>query len=903
LNVPILRKLFHELADPGQLETLNLTEILGWTQDVLNRVVRESFFKAFEEHHAVQYFYEPFLKAYDPELRKELGVWYTPPEIVKYMVERVDRVLRDELGVIDGLADPQVVVLDPACGIGAYLVEVLDRIHATLKANGGGAMAPLQVKEAALKRVFGFEILPAPFVIAHVQLGLRLESLAAPLSEKQRASVYLTNGLTGWEPADGPKKQLPFPELEAERSAAARVKREVPILVILGNPPYNAFAGVSPAEEMGLVEPYKKGLVSKWKIKKFNLDDLYVRFFRLAERRIAERPKPSRGIVAFVSNYSWVSEPSFTVLREHLLNSFDKIWIENLHGNRKISEYAPDGRTSETIFAIAGYSPGIQQGVVTSLWVRKGSEHKPTKILFRDDIDEARASDRRAQLLESLVAKKFDESYQRADPQNANRYSFWPSKICRQYYSWPRAIEIALRHFNGPVERRGNSLIVFDTELDKLELLKDYFNSNKSDDDLRELAPKFMKSSGEFDAKKSRETLIAEKVKYDLAKIVRYPFKPFDLRRAYLDASIQPLFSRPSPELLALQKIDDISFFITRDTADKSPEGSPFYFSPIVCDYDSISGHARHFPTRVKDGQKKHKKAASSLQTRLIARTDDRMIANLSPAAHQYLNSLGLADSDSPDNATLIWLHSLAIGNSSAYLLENNDGVRADWPRIPLPDDKDLLLNSSKLGRQIADLLDSEKPVPGVTAGAIRHELRTIANSEREDRQPLTEKDLKLTSGWGHAGQDGVTMPGQGLIKPRNYTADETVAIAAGASALGFSADQAMLQLGERACDVYLNQRAYWKNIPIRVWEYRIGGYQVIKKWLSYREFKILGRGLTPDEVNYVTAIARRIAAILLLGPQLDSNYHSITQSTYLWPRPTATAADTSEVNPLSTSS
>jgi predicted helicase len=108
-----LRKLFHELAEPGQLETLNLTEALGWTEAVLNRVDRAAFFEGFEEHHAVQYFYEPFLQAYDPGLRKQLGVWYTPIEIVRYMVARIDTMLREELGLADGLADRNVYVLDP----------------------------------------------------------------------------------------------------------------------------------------------------------------------------------------------------------------------------------------------------------------------------------------------------------------------------------------------------------------------------------------------------------------------------------------------------------------------------------------------------------------------------------------------------------------------------------------------------------------------------------------------------------------------------------------------------------------------------------------------------------------------------------------------------------------------
>jgi hypothetical protein len=194
LRVPMISKLFHLVADPQELEALKLTEVLDWATLVLNRVDRRSFFDKFQESHAVQYFYEPFLQAFDPELRKELGVWYTPPEIVKYMVERVDTVLREELKLLNGLADKNVYVLDPCCGTGSYLVEVLDRIHRTLKERGEDALTASDLKEAAQKRVFGFEILPAPFVVSHVQIGLLLQNLGAPLLEKpkERVGVYLT---------------------------------------------------------------------------------------------------------------------------------------------------------------------------------------------------------------------------------------------------------------------------------------------------------------------------------------------------------------------------------------------------------------------------------------------------------------------------------------------------------------------------------------------------------------------------------------------------------------------------------------------------------------------------------------------------------------------------------------
>ncbi|MCH8290686.1 N-6 DNA methylase, partial [Candidatus Poribacteria bacterium] len=240
LRVPMIKALFEQVATPTKLGPLGLVEVLDWTGAMLNRVDRTAFFKEFQEEYAVQYFYEPFLQAFDPKLRKDLGVWYTPPEIVKYMVARVDAVLREELDLPDGLADPRVHVLDPCCGTGAYLVEVLKRIAQTIEERGDDALSGDDVKRAAVERVFGFEIIPAPFVIAHLQLGLVLQNLGAPLADEgERVGIYLTNALTGWEP---PKEDavgqllMNFPELMQERDAADKVKRGGKILVVLGNP-------------------------------------------------------------------------------------------------------------------------------------------------------------------------------------------------------------------------------------------------------------------------------------------------------------------------------------------------------------------------------------------------------------------------------------------------------------------------------------------------------------------------------------------------------------------------------------------------------------------------------------------------------------------------------------------
>ena len=212
LRAPVLRALFAQLSDPGRLKPLGLVEVLDWTSAALDRVDRAAFFSRFNEGDAVPYFYEPFLEAFDPALRKQLGVWYTPSQVVRYMVARVDKALKDDLGIPEGLAAENVYVLDPCCGTGAYLAEVLRRIALNLEGQGLGALAGVAVRKAATERVFGFEIMPAPFVVAHLQVGLTMQNLDAPLAAdgSERAGVFLTNALTGWEPHM--TKPLPFPE-------------------------------------------------------------------------------------------------------------------------------------------------------------------------------------------------------------------------------------------------------------------------------------------------------------------------------------------------------------------------------------------------------------------------------------------------------------------------------------------------------------------------------------------------------------------------------------------------------------------------------------------------------------------------------------------------------------------
>ncbi len=876
LHVPMIKTLFEQLATPSKLQSLGLEEVLNWTETALNRVEREVFFKNFEQEHAVQYFYEPFLAAFDPVLRKRMGVWFTPPEIVKYMVARIDKVLRVEMGIARGFADPNVFVLDPACGTGAFLVEVLSHIDGQLKAEGEDALSSHDVKTAAMERIFGFELLPAPFVVAHLQLGLLLQDFGAPLSPQfnERVGVYLTNSLTGWSPEKGAKQDFIWPELEEEKDAAELVKRDKKILVVLGNPPYYAFSGVSPEEEEGLVDPYKKGLVTEWKIRKFNLDELYVRFLRLAERRIAEMSK--RGIVCYVSSYSYLNDPSFVVVRQRFLKEFQHVWIDCLNGDsRETGKRTPDDEPDPSAFSTEYNKAGIKLGTAIGLFAKTGEDEKAATVRYRDFW----GKDKRAALYETLeVEENFDEQYQLANPHRDNRFSFRPTKPGLVYQLWPMVNELAsVEPISGLQEMRRGALIEHDKETLE-ERLKSYLDPETDWNSFAALKTGLSKAAGRFDPPKARQR-IQGATTFDKKRLVRYAILPLDNRWAYHSAA-RPLWNEPRPELLAQQAKDE-PFLICRRFAERPREGKPGYLTTALPDYHLLRPNVVAIPMRLANNLPDAVLETTSQSSMFGGGEESPETANLSETARGYLASL--TDKSPDDDHALgraIWLHSLATTYSPLYLSENAAGVRSDLPRIPLPKTLASLLKSAELGATVGKLLDTDKPVLGVTGGKVRKELAFLGRIAGP-----TGLSLELTAGWGRLQGEDVVMPGVGLTKPRDFTDAEKQVMAEGATELGIDLDDLLNMWGSSAVDIYLNGASFWDAVPLAVWDYTVGGYLVLKKWLSYRESSVLGRPITKDEAREFMQMVRRIAALLLLDPQLDANYSAVKADLYTWPR------------------
>ena len=828
LRAPVLQALFQQVSAPSQLQPLGLVEVLDWTAAALDRVDRDAFFDRFNEGEAVQYFYEPFLEAFDPDLRKQLGVWYTPAEVVRYMVARVDRALKDDLGIADGLAAENVYVLDPCCGTGAYLAEVLRRIAANLEGRGLGALTGARVKQAATARVFGFEIMPAPFVVAHLQVGLTMQSLDAPLAEDgtERAGVFLTNALTGWEPTV--QKPLPFPELEEERDRAGKVKQDTPILVILGNPPYNAYAGVAMDEERELFEAYRKTQNVQLHESK-GLTDLYVRFFRMAERRITE--KTGQGVVCFISNYSWLDGLSFAGMRERYLNAFDAIRIDCLNGDKfRTGKTTPDGSPDPSIFSTREDPVGIQVGTAIATLVRK-TDHKSTETVgFRNLWGQKKLED-----LTASAETKSASTYDDVLPILPLGLPFVPMAVSDGWYDWPTVPDLFPISFSGAKTNRDAFLV--DTDLERLMArIEDYFDRDLSHQDISQRYPVVMKTAKHFDARLIRSTLLTRGGPVEDG-FIRFAYRPFDDRWLYWEADTK-LLNDKRPDYKP--HVFEGNVWLVTQKKPRRDWSPPQVISNIGC-HDLMDRGATCVSAWLRadgldlDGDGKQRRP------------------NLSPAAQRYLDKLGLGVED-------LFHHVIAVLHDPAYREANAGALRMEWPRIPLPGwpdgdadgAADELSVSAARGRELAALLDSETPVPGVTEGALRSEIAAIAVPSTTSGHNMSGDDFALTAGWGHFGSGQAVMPGQGRVVKRPFTADEQAALAKTAPTLG-----------DTTFDIYLNDIAYWRNVPAAVWTYKLGGYQVLKKWLSYREQRVLGRALKLDEVQHFTNTARRIAAIL----------------------------------------
>jgi hypothetical protein len=423
------------------------------------------------------------------------------------------------------------------------------------------------------------------------------------------------------------------------------------------------------------------------------------------------------------------------------------------------------------------------------------------------------------------------------------------------------------KSYPGVKTSRDEALVDMDHD-NLVSRMKQYFDPDVADAAVEKSVPTIMKSTNRFDAKLVRQTL--RKRGFLPENVVRYAYRPFDVRWLYWEPQTKLLDEKRASYFPQVFE-GNPSLFTTGRVRKSTAE--PALCTYRLCDLNYMDSGARGFPLYLQPAEREFSQNEEPQQP----------VPNLTEEATEYLKSVQGTPED-------LFYHCLAVMHSLTYRWENNDSLRLDWPRIPLPSEREALVGSADLGRKVAALLDVESRVNGVTVGSVRDELRLVAHLAREDGGQIDPNagHLRVTAGWGYRQRSNrAIMAGQGKSVEREYTTDERDVLLRGAEVLGLTEGKVFARLGQTTFDVYMNDGTYWENIPGKVWHYTMGGHPVIKKWLSYREEGVHHRPLTVDEALEVTATARRVVALLLLEEDLDKSYETVKQSWRVMGSPT----------------
>jgi len=518
---PFLRNIFDHIAGAGLPEILtpevdDLVQLLA--QADMSSVLKD-FGKRTAKQDPVVHFYETFLVEYDPRVREMRGVYYTPEPVVSYIVRSIDHLLKTRFSKLQGLADDKTLILDPAVGTATFLYMVINEIYEAMLSQGQKGMWNDYVSEKLLPRIFGFELLMAPYAVAHLKLGLLLKETGYQFKSDQRLGIYLTNTL---EEAIKHSEVLFAQWISEEANAAAQIKKEKPIMVVLGNPPYSGHSANKGPWARQLVEKYKTvdGKPLGEKNPKWLQDD-YVKFLAFGQWRIE---LSGQGILGFITNHAYLDNPTFRGMRQSLMNSFTDIYILNLHGNVKKKEVTPDGGKDENVF-------DIQQGVSICLLVKVPGKTSPASVHYAD-LWGVRDGKYQA-LLEADINVTTWEELKPSSP----FYLFMPlqEELLAEYEKGWKVTEIFPINIMGIQTHRDHLVIDFDMDQlrERIHLIRE---GKLSDNNVRERFN--IKETGEWSISRARAELIKDDGwEEDFVKCIYRPFdvRPFFYHEALVD--------------------------------------------------------------------------------------------------------------------------------------------------------------------------------------------------------------------------------------------------------------------------------------------------------------------------------------------------------------------------------
>ncbi len=661
----------------------------------------------------VIHFYELFLKEYDAKKRMQRGVFYTPRPVVSFIVRSVDELLRTEFGLVEGLADtitweetiqrnkeleiPEgtspdlafVQILDPATGTGTFLVEVIGIIHRTMtekwQTEGHNEKKIEQlwnkyVPEHLLPRLHGYELLMAPYAIAHMKIGLKLHETGYHFGSDERAQIYLTNSL---EPPQDFSGTLAFaiPALAHEAEAVNAIKRDQRFTVVIGNPPYSNFGQLNRTPfVLNLQEDYKLGLNEK----KLNLDDDYLKFFRLTHYTI---DTANYGVVGMITNNVFVDGITHRRMRESLMSSFPQIHFLNLHGSTKKLEKAPDGTKDENVF-------DIQQGVGISLLV-KSPISSPLQVKYAD------AWGIRKKKYASLISSDVSSiEWLLLNPETPH-FFFVPKDFTgiEEYTSYPS--------ISGEVFSRSNTGI--QTKRDRLVYHFIKPDLQKTIDDLRTLSSSEITSRYGLpeDGRDWTVSWAKKDVDEGDGRVIQVAYHPFDRRWTYFTGRSKGFMAYPRTPLMWSALQANLILLSVRNPRRGNTDS--FFVANIPVDKDSVSpfDNATFFPLYIYHGSTSEQTAVQSLSERHT---------NISPAFFRKLASVlsqefntdtGLPNGISPED---VFHYAYSLFHSIEYRRRYAEFLRIDYPRLPLTSSMALFRVIVEYGNELVAMHLMESP-------------------------------------------------------------------------------------------------------------------------------------------------------------------------------------------------
>ncbi|MDQ5908249.1 MAG: hypothetical protein QG599_340 [Pseudomonadota bacterium] len=789
---PFLRTLFNHIAGP------ELNEDIAWAVDeaaeLLARsdmaAILQNFGQRTRQEDPVVHFYETFLAEYDPALRDTRGVYYTPEPVVSWLVRSVDAVLKQTFGLPLGLADAskmtvqegeqtvsthRVQILDPATGTGTFLYAVIEQIHAAFADNQG--LWSGYVREHLLPRLYGFELLMAPYTVAHLKLGLLLRDTGYDFAGDDRLRVYLTNTLE--QPRELTHLPLFGEWLVKEARQAAYVKQNAPIMVVLGNPPYSGHSANQGEWIAGLlrgldgVNGQRTGsyfMVDGQPLNERNpkwLNDDYVKFIRFAQWRIEQT---GYGVLAVITNHGYLDNPTFRGMRRSLMETFDDLYLLDLHGNSKKKEKAPDGGKDENVF-------DIQQGVAMGLFIRAPRPE--------GDVSGVRAECR---MHHAELWGEREGKYQWLLENDISTTAWQPIKPQAPYYLFiPQDMNLLGEYEQGwnikeimPVSVMGfqshRDPFAIDIDRDSLQRrIQEMRNNNITDRDFCELY--LIKDTRDWKISKAREQLRTDQ--YWQQKIIECAYRPFDTRWCYFS---EVAVERPRSELKQhVANRANLCLNVVRQTKAADWRHAVVTDKPAPAVFVEIKDGSTLFPLYLYPGSK------GDLMDDADSYSAHGRRSNLTPQFIQTctvnLNLTYVEDKTGDLKTTVgpedVFHYAYAIFHSPTYRSRYAAFLKIDFPRLPLTSDQTLFRQLCSLGAELTALHLMERDAPTIAS-------YPIAGTNQVDAVRYAEPTD--------------TTPGR----------------------------------------VWINAAQYFQGIPPDVWNVHIGGYQVLAKWLKDRKGRVL---------------------------------------------------------------